>query len=165
MMILHDERKEMALFKHIPILQTAKFVRFKQKMRKSLANDNNPLDYTLEAVLPGMHLQFHSMEERQGNMERQMGNTEERLIVKIQKEGKATRVAVADGLEAAAEAMRQGRPGAVSGQMAILRGSSSRGKVEQTKEGWGHQYYTNHKSVRSIYNQYYGLGDFYGGGL
>jgi hypothetical protein len=63
MMILHEERKEMALFKHIPILQGAKFARFKQKMRQSLANDDNPLDYTLEAVLPGMHQRFHSMED------------------------------------------------------------------------------------------------------
>jgi hypothetical protein len=65
MMILHDERKDMPLFKHLPILQTAKFARFKQKMRQLLANDgDSPLNYNLEAVLPGVHQQFHAIEEQ-----------------------------------------------------------------------------------------------------
>jgi hypothetical protein len=54
MLILHPERGNNAMCKHIPVLKTSEFKRFVEKMKLMLANSECPTDYKLEAVLPGV---------------------------------------------------------------------------------------------------------------
>jgi hypothetical protein len=162
MLVLHPERGDNAMFAHIPLLKTEMFKRFVEKMRLSLDNSENPTDYKLEAALPGVQQRFQSLEGHMGSMQRKMGTMETNVVTAVRDEGQKMRELIAHGFEEAATAFRGGggSRGAAGEQQILTRTSTM---VEASVGGLAFsqlQFYGNHKSVRSMYNEYYGKGEF-----
>jgi hypothetical protein len=162
MLILHPERGDNAMFKHIPVLKTEKFKRFVAKMKVALENSECPTDYKLEAALPGVQQRFQSLEGHMGTMQRTMGTMESNVVTAVREEGLKMREAIAHGFEEAATAFRGvGGASRAGGEqtrtrtLTMVEGSSVGGLVFSEL-----QFYGYHKSVRSIYNEYYGKDEF-----
>jgi hypothetical protein len=160
MLVLHPERKEMAMYKHIGVLKSNSFALFVEKMRAALVSEDVPTDYHLEAALPGVQQRLNMLETGQTKLGRRIDGVETTVVTKIEEEGKKTRETIAHGLEAAALAMRVG--GGQASKAAVLdrlqmRTRPSDGGLLALAD---HQFYANHKSVQSFYNEYHGLGDF-----
>jgi hypothetical protein len=162
MLILHPERGDNAMHKHIPVLKTPEFKRFIEKMKLALANLECPTDYKLEAVLPGVQQQFQTMESRMGGMQRTMGTMETKVVTAVRDEGKRMKDLIATGFEEAANLFKGGggsRAASASASAQTTRTSTmagSAGELAFTEL----QFYGNHRSVQSMYNEYYGKGDF-----
>jgi hypothetical protein len=160
MLILHPERGDNAMFTHIPLLKTEKFKRFVEKMKLALENSENPTDYKLEAALPGVQQRFQSLEGHMGTLQRTMGTMETNVVTAVQDEGRKMRELIAHGFEEAATAFRGGGGGSRAAGEQTTRTSTM---VEGSVGGLAFlelQFYGNHKSVQSMYNEYYGKGDF-----
>jgi hypothetical protein len=163
MVVLHPERGDNAMYKHIPVLKGEQFGRFKEKMRLALAGDECPTDYKLEAVLPGVHQRLQAMDGRMGSMQRAMGAIETSMTAALRDEGQKTRDCLATGLEEAARSFRGGR--AVATEQVKRRSGTTMAAGDTGAGGLActdHQFFASHKSVQSFYNEYYGLGDFEG---
>ena len=152
--VLHPERKDMALYKHLPVLRGEAFARFVEKMRKALEVDEVPMDYKIEAVLPGVHDRLAASESRLGSIENRIESMENAITKKVMQEGSQTRDAIAACFTAAADSLRVG-------------GSSVRVATQEEEEKTGgllvdqaHEFYRKHKSIQSYFDEYYGLGDF-----
>ena len=160
MLILHPERGDNAMYKHIPVLKTEVFKRFVDKMKLALENSENPTDYKLEAALPGVQQRFQSLECHMGTMQRTMGTMEMNVVAAVREEGRKMRESIADGFEEAATAFRGGGRGSRAVGELTTRVPTM---VEGSVGGLAFselQFYGNHKSVQSMYNEYYGKGDF-----
>jgi len=160
MLILHPERGDNAMYKHIPLLKTEKFKRFVEKMKLALENSENPTDYQLEAALPGVQQRFQSLEGRMGTMQRTMGTMETNVVTAVRDEGQKMRELIAHGFEEAAKSFRGGAGGSRAAEQTRTRTLTM---VEGSVGGLVFselQFYGNHKSVQSMYNEYYGKGDF-----
>jgi hypothetical protein len=163
-LILHPERGDNAMYKHIPVLKTPEFKRFVEKMKLALSNSECPTDYKLEAVLPGVQQRFQTIESRMGGMQRTMGTMETNVVTAVRGEGKRMQDLIATGFEEAANLFRGGegsrRAAAAAASSAQTTRTStmagSTGELAFTEL----QFYGNHKSVQSMYNEYYGKGDF-----
>jgi hypothetical protein len=106
MLILHPERSDIAMFRHIPLLKTEKFKRFVEKMKLALQNSENPTYYKLEAALPGVQKHFQSLEGHMGTMHRTMGMMEMNVVTVVRDEGWKMRELIARGFKEAATAFR-----------------------------------------------------------
>ena len=160
MLVLHPERKEMAMYKHIGVLKSNMFALYVEKMRFALVSKDVPTDYHLEVALPGVQQHLQMLEIGQGKLARRIDRVEMNTVKMIQEEGEKTRATIANGLEAAALAMRgSGGQSSYKAQLNRLRTrtSDSDGGLLALAD---HQFYATHKSVQSFYNEYYGLGDF-----
>jgi hypothetical protein len=160
MVVLHPERGENAMYKHIPVLKCEQFGRFKEKMRVALAGDECPTDYKLEAVLPGVHQRLQAIDGRMGSIQRAMGAMETTMTAAVRDEAEKSRDCVATGLEEAARSFRGGRAVVETELVATTMAGDTGGGLACTAAD--HQFFAGHKSVQSFYNEYYGLGDFEG---
>ena len=170
MVVLHPERGDNTMYKHLPVLKSEAFGRYRDKMEQALVNDECPTDYKLEACLPGLDQRFQTLEGRMGSMERGMHTSETKVVTTVQDEGQKTRDAIAFGLEAAADTFRRGGGGTAVSQQQVQRLATMADRAGGGSAPTDHQFYARHKSVQSFYNEFYGLGDFNlipitGGGL
>ncbi len=162
MVVLHPERADNAMYKHLPVLKSEKFGRFKQKMRLALAGDECPTDYKLEAVLPGVHQRLQHLDGRMGSIQRAMGTMETNMAAAVREEGQKTRDRMAYGLEEAARSFRGGRGGKLVSQEQVSRLATMAEEDSGGLASIDHEFYANHKSVQGFYDEYYGLGKFEG---
>jgi Centromere DNA-binding protein complex CBF3 subunit, domain 2/Transcriptional activator of glycolytic enzymes len=58
MSVLH-ERGDHPMFHHIPLFQSEEWMAYCAEMKHALENEENPLDASLEKVLPGVHQRLH----------------------------------------------------------------------------------------------------------
>ncbi len=161
MVVLHPERGENAMYKHIPVLKGELFGRFKEKMRLALAGDECPTDYKLEAVLPGVHQRLQAMDGRMGSIQRAMGAMETSMTAAVRDESQKTRDCVATGLEEAARSFRGGGRAVATEQVERLATTMAAGA---TGGGWAytdHRFVASHKLVQLLYNASYVMGAFY----
>jgi hypothetical protein len=161
MLVLHPEQKEMAMYKHIGVMKSNLFALFVKKMWVALVSKDVPMDYHLEAALPGVQQRLQMLETGQTKLGRRMDVVEMTVVTNIEEEGKKIRETIANGLETAALAM-MGGGGQASKAAAVLnrlqmRTRPSDGGLLALSD---HQFYANHKSVQSFYNEYHSLGNF-----
>jgi hypothetical protein len=111
MVVLHPERGDNTMYKHLPVLKSPEFGRYREKMKVALEGDECPTDYKLEACLPGLDQRFQTLEGRMGSMERGMRTMKTEVVMTVQDEGQKTRDAIAFTLEAAADSFRKEKEG------------------------------------------------------
>jgi hypothetical protein len=61
MMILHPDRSDSAIVWWMPLLSTPQFLQFEEQMLDFISREENPLDASLEQVLPGVYDRFRGV--------------------------------------------------------------------------------------------------------
>ena len=126
-------------------------------MRHAVSTTRSPLDYNLEAVLPGVHQRLASLESHMCAHDTKFSN----LTTHISEERKRTVETIGDGLEAFADTIRKRRATQQSnGRTGSTQQQTNGELLDELHRVSQHRMVANPSSVEDLYNEFYGLHSF-----